>query len=313
MINEAKDLAPLPTSLFTAMQRVEHFRQLYAYDDPLEFFKPWVESYLKPYIPASMQNSEVVANNLHTIAFGITLYTLLFQVSKLLLLFPGIYNPLKNTKNRLDMCVRVVSFIQAIIICVLGIPIFNNQYLNQDHVFASTPYSKFYTSMALSYFIWDTIVSTIYVKFFGVGFLVHGIVSTIVFWIAVDYTFIQYYSATFLLFEISTPFLDIRWVGLKFDVLSETVKLINNIILILIFFFIRICWGWYQVGRLGIDLYAARNSEGFTTTGAIIILTCNSVLDILNVYWFTKMMIVAIETLKKMFGYEQNDDKIKLM
>lgn len=295
------------------MQCIEQFRQLYVYDDPLEFLTPWVNQTVKPLFPQTFQDTEIVSNNLHTLLFGIALYTFIFQVSKLLLLFPGIYNPLKNTKNRLDLCVRVVSFIQAIIICILGIPVFNNKYLNEDHIFATTPYSKFYTSMALSYFIWDTFISTIYVKYFGVGFLIHGIVSTIVFWIAVEYSFIQYYSAIFLLFEISTPFLDIRWVGLKFDVLSETVKLINNVILILIFFFIRICWGWYQVGRLAIDFYAAKNTEGFTTIGAVIILTCNSVLDVLNVYWFSKMMIVAIETLKKMFGYEQNENKIKLM
>lgn len=295
------------------MEYIKQFRERYAYDDPLAGLKPFVDATIKPYIPSTFQDTELVSNNLHTIVFGVTLYSVLFQLSKLLLLFPSVSVPLKNRKNRLDFCIRVVSFIQAVIICGLGIPVFGNSYLAEDRVFATTPYSKFYTSMALSYFIWDTIFSTIYVRFFGLGFLVHGIVSTAVFCIACEYKFIQYYSATFLLFEISTPFLDIRWVGLKYDVLSETFKLVNNIILILIFFFIRICWGWYQVARLGVDLYAARNKEGFTTVGALIILGCNMVLDLLNVYWFTKMMTVAIETLKKMFGFKQNDDKLKLM
>lgn len=295
------------------MQYIQQFRETYAYDDPIAGLKPFVDQKIQPLIPKYYQDSEIVSNNLHTLLFGIVLYSILFQLAKLLWRFPRIYDPLKTTKNRIDLCIRVVSFIQAIIICVLGIPVFNNEYLSKDHVFATTPYSKFYTSMALSYFVWDTIVSAYYVNYFGIGFLIHGIVSTIVFYIAVEYSFIQYYSAIFLLFEISTPFLDIRWVGLKYNVLSESVKLINNIILILIFFFIRICWGWYQVGRLGFDLYIARNEEGFITFGALIILTCNSVLDVLNVYWFGKMMVVAIETLKKMFGYQQNEEKIKLM
>ena len=295
------------------MEYIEKFRQAHAYNDPLVFLKPYADLHVKPLLPRSIQNTELASNNLHTLIFGITLYTLTFQVSKLLWSFSGINNTLKKTKDRLDLCARVVSFVQAIIICALGIPIFGNEYLAKDHVFATTPYSKFYTTLALSYFVWDTIVSIIYVRYFGVGFLVHGIVSTIVFGIAVEYDFIQYYSAAFLLFEISTPFLDIRWIGLKFDVLSEFTKLINNVILILIFFFIRICWGWYQVIVLGIDLYAAKDVEGFPTAGALIILSCNFVLDILNVYWFSKMMIVAIETLKGMFGFKSNVKKTKLM
>lgn len=298
------------------MDYIKNFRQAYEYDDPLMDIKPFIDDNLKPYIPETWQQTELVSNNLHTLVFGLVLYTVLFQLSKILLLFPSITKPLKNEKNKLDLCVRVVSFIQAIIICFLGIPVFCNKYLSKDHVFATTPYSKFYTSMALSYFIWDTIISTIYVKYFGVGFLIHGIVSTVVFWIAAENSFIQYYSAIFLLFEISTPFLDIRWIGLKYTVLNDTIELLNNIILILIFFFIRICWGWYQVYRLAIDLYIAKDSENFTFIGAGIILGCNIILDILNVYWFGKMMTVAIETLKQMFGLSRKDNehqKLKLM
>lgn len=299
-----------------AMQYISDFRELYKYHDPLAQLKPYVDEHVKPFIPKQFQHSEIVVNNLHTLVFGVTLYTAMFQISGVFLLFPSIYKPLKNTKNRLDFCVRIVSFFQAIIIIGLGIPVFNNEHLNKDHVFATTPYSKFYGTMALSYFVWDTILSTIYVKYFGIGFLIHAIVSTVVFAVAIEWEFIHYYSAIFLLFEISTPFLDIRWVGLKFKNLNGTVELINNIILILIFFFIRICWGWYQVGRLAIDLYANMDKPGFTCIGAFIILGCNLVLDILNVYWFGKMMTVAIETLKQMFGLSEKDNennKLKLM
>lgn len=294
------------------MEYIHQFRELYAYKDPLANLKPWVDATVKPYVPEIFQSTEIVSNNLHTLVFGIAFYTLIFQLSKLLLLVPSIYQPLKTNKNRLDLCARVVSFIQAVIICVLGIPVFNNNYLSKDHVFATTPYSKFYTCMALSYFVWDTIVSTIYVKYFGVGFLIHGIVSTIVFTIALEFKFIQYYSAAFLLFELSTPFLDIRWLGIKLKCLNKYVELLNNIILILIFFFIRICWGWFQVGKLALDLYPRRHEPGFTTIGAIIILSCNLILDILNIFWFTKMLTVAIETLKGMFGFAKKTDESKL-
>lgn len=232
------------------------------------------------------------------------------------MLVPFIRKTLVKPKDKVDVAIKTVSFVQSVIICVLGIPIFGNEYLEKDHIFAATPYSNFYVSMALGYFIWDALICLYFIKYCGIGFVMHGVVSTIVFGIAVHYQFIQYYSAIFLLFETSTPFLNIRWVGLKLNILPDSVELINNIILILIFFFIRILWGWYQVGMLAYDFWLAKDDPRFSTVGAIIILTCNGVLDILNVFWFSKMMTVAITTLKQMFGLtkkNKDDDKLKLM
>lgn len=301
------------------MEYINEMRTKWAYDDPLATCTPLkalVQEHVVPLLPLSWQKSPMLNDNLHTLLFSFTLYNVMYFVGDALLYLPFFHRNLIKPKDRIDLAVKFVSFWQSVIICILGIPVYNNDNLNYDHVFANTPYTGFYVSMALGYFIWDAIICAYFVKYGGIGFVMHGVVSTIVFGIASHYKFIHYYSAIFLLFEISTPFLNIRWFGLKLKVLPNLLELLNNIILILIFFFIRILWGWYQVGMLGIDFYAAKDDPRFTLWGACVILFCNGVLDILNVFWFSKMLTVAITTLKQMFGFAEknkDDEKLKLM
>ncbi|VEU20112.1 DEKNAAC100977 [Brettanomyces naardenensis] len=205
---------------------------------------------------------------------------------------------------------RSVSFIQATLICFLGIPIFGNEYLEEDHVLATTPYSSFYASMALGYFMWDAIVSLYFVNYFGIGFAIHGIVSVMVFAAGLAYGFIHYYSAAFLLFELSTPFLDLRWFGMTFGttVFPEWFQLANNIALIVTFFLVRIVWGWYMFARLSIDLYATRLDPRFPILGALATVTSNISIDILNIYWFSKMASIGIATVRK-WGVKEEKEK----
>ncbi|GMM30642.1 hypothetical protein DAMA08_033870 [Martiniozyma asiatica (nom. inval.)] len=293
------------------MDCLRKYHARWAYDDPLEFLKPLSDQFILPNLPNVISKSRF-GDNMHTLIAGVFIYAGIFHISKLLLFIPHLDRKLIKKKDRIDLSIRTVSLVQACLIVFLGLPVWKNSYLSQDHVFAVTPYSAFYTSMALSYFIWDSFVCIYYLKYFGIGFLIHGLVSTLVFCIAVGYGFIHYYSAAFLLFELSTPFLNIRWIGIKIG-LPASVDLINNIILILIFFFVRICCGWLWVYELALDLWAAKESEGFTYFGAGIILACNGVLDILNVYWFSKMITVAFTIISGWLGVKGDDEKLKLM
>lgn len=63
---------------------------------------------------------------------------------------------------------------------------------------------------ACGYFLWDALISTYYVRWFGIGFVVHGILSLQIFLFSY-HPFLQYYGPAFLLFEASTPFLNMHW------------------------------------------------------------------------------------------------------
>jgi hypothetical protein len=178
-------------------------------------------------------------------------------------------------------------------------------------MFAYTPYCGFVTTAALGYFIWDAIISLIYVKYFGVGFLTHGVVSSAVFYIGLG-PFIAYYSAIFILFELSTPFLNLRWFGLKFpNLFPSSFQLINNSILILIFFFVRICYGWYQASMLFTDFYYTYQDPRFNTVGAVVIFIGNMILNLLNLYWFYRMVRVAYAILADMFNGSDDHEEAK--
>ena len=59
--------------------------------------------------------------------------------------------------------------------------------------------------------------------------------------------FLQYFSPRFLLWELSTPFLNIHWFLDKTGRTGSTFQLVNGILLLCTFFGVRIVYGWYTV------------------------------------------------------------------
>lgn len=279
------------------------------YHDPLSHVElPFINQYVKP-----LYNNEVLDNHIHELVLIILGYHSIYVSSSIFapLLFPNAFKTL-STKNKIDFHIHVVSMVQAILILFAIIPLFNDPILSEDRVFGYTPYGGLIATMALGYFLWDTIVSLVYVRYFGIGFLLHGVVSSAVFWIGIQ-PYIVHYAAIFILFEISTPFLNLRWFGIRFPKLfPDWFNLVNNAILILIFFFIRICYGWYQALQLGTDFYNASNDERFNLLYTIVIMGGNSVLNVLNLYWFYRMAKVAYAVIADMLsGGNEHDDAKK--
>lgn len=147
--------------------------------------------------------------------------------------------------------------------------------------------------------------------------------------------FVNYYGPLFILYEISSPLLNIHWFLDKLDMTGSTAQLINGIFLIITFFSCRLVWGTYQSFRVFSDIYRAYQAgaikpgpgpfgaatpdyHGSAMTGsaepvseimrfagardvpvwlAVSYLSANLVLNGLNYYWFGKM----IETIRKRF------------
>ncbi|KAJ3123157.1 hypothetical protein HK100_011701 [Physocladia obscura] len=72
-------------------------------------------------------------------------------------------------------------------------------------------YSKFggdVNAIVLGYFAWDIFMA---LQMGDVGFIVHGVSAFMVYLLCFK-PFIMYYGAVFILYELSTPFLNIHWV-----------------------------------------------------------------------------------------------------
>ena len=140
--------------------------------------------------------------------------------------------------------------------------------------------------------------------------------------------FVNYYGPTFILYELSSPFLNFHWFLDKVNMTGSRAQLCNGILLLGTFFSCRLVWGTYQSIRVYQDVWAAlqtlgtvvptdngitsateksvdANSEVMRFAGdktvpiwlACTYLGSNIVLNTLNFYWFGKM----IEAVKKRF------------
>ncbi|GEQ68772.1 hypothetical protein JCM33374_g2441 [Metschnikowia sp. JCM 33374] len=268
-------------------------------EDPLAWARPF---------PQSPQSH--FAAHWHEIVLSAVFYFSLQAVSPWISrrLFGKAYTGL-NHKTKLNFDIHVVSMFQCIVSLVIlvpawGHPHFQNRQLDpHSSIFGYNAYVGFVSSVTIGYFVWDLFVCIKYINLFGAGFLVHAFAALFVFSCTLR-PYAMPWTPAFLIFELSTPFVNINWFAsrLPAGTISDRVIAINGILLIVVFFLVRIVWGFYAVSIAAYDMYAvaAHDSVFFP----ISILSLNVALDILNVYWFSKMLAIAN---KKIRG--SKDDK----
>lgn len=77
--------------------------------------------------------------------------------------------------------------------------------------------------------------------------------------------FVNYYAPTFILYELSSPFLNIHWFCDKLNMTGSKIQLYNGFILLGTFFTARLCWGTYQSFRVFADIYQAIQAGGLVS------------------------------------------------
>lgn len=271
------------------------------YNDPLASLQvPALSALVTPF--ADYFGYTVLPKHVHEILLAALFYHCIFLGSSRWskYFWPG-YKTL-NSKTQTNFDIHVVSMVQCNLILGLSMPLFCDPDLAEDHVYGYTPYSAFIASMAVGYFLWDAITSVWYVKYFGVGFAVHGIAAGFVFLQGMR-PLILHYCPHFLLFELSTPFLNVNWFATHMhDVqVPFLLRAINGAFLLLTFFFVRIVWGFYMVYFVFKDLFSSRvmalNQHPQWISWGIVL--ANIALNTLNVYWFYKMQNLARRALSE--------------
>lgn len=134
--------------------------------------------------------------------------------------------------------------------------------------------------------------------------------------------FANYYGITFILYELSTPFLNIHWLLDKCNMTGSLFQLCNGFALLATFFGSRLVWGTYQSIRIYQDIWlVAQATDGTSGVSSsfgrvlssrdqsevmrfageealpswltFVYLGSNTLLTFLNFYWFW-MMVAAI-------------------
>ncbi|KAK6512655.1 hypothetical protein TWF506_008831 [Arthrobotrys conoides] len=218
------------------------------------------------------------------------------------LLFPKTYSSF-NKRNRINWDIHVVSLVQSTLICIVSLYTMSidqerSEMDANQRVWGYTGLLGMTQAFGAGYFLWDLMVSTQYLNIFGPGLLAHAICALCVFSLGFR-PFVNYYAPTFLLYELSSPFLNFHWFMDKLEMTGSTLQLVNGICLLVVFFSCRLVYGTYSSFRVGSDIYFAWQNpphdiveQGRTVPAwlALSYVTSNLILHFLNFYWFGKMV-----------------------
>ncbi|KAF1994613.1 DUF887-domain-containing protein [Amniculicola lignicola CBS 123094] len=238
---------------------------------------------------------------------------------------PNIYRSF-NKRTRLNWDIHWVSMVQALFINSAALyVIWTDQQRHEmdwrGRLWGYTPASGMVQGFAAGYFLWDLQISSQYISIAGASALLHAIGALAVTCIGFR-PFGNYYGLSFVLYELSTPFLNIHWFCDKLNLTGSKVQLYNGIALLVTFFCCRLVWGTYQSYLIYSDIYTALSAtssnrmvsildngkcEGNGSAVAMggpsgcslgelptwlvtIYLTGNTALSVLNFYWFSQMI-----------------------
>lgn len=235
-------------------------------------------------------------HHIEEVFLSVAFYQAVYHVSSFL--SPKLCQGYKTLSRRtqLNFDIHVVSQVQAVLILVLAYPLFGDKTLAADRVYGYTSYAGFVNATGLGYFAWDIYICLKHLDMFGIGFAVHGIGAGFVF-LQCMRPFLAYYQPHFLLFELSTPFLNVNWFASHLPAGSIPFKYqkINGIFLLASFFLVRIVWGFYQALRVANDVFlgAVVYERVHPLWASVGVVVSNLALDVLNVYWFYKMLRLA--------------------
>ncbi|QUC15898.1 uncharacterized protein UV8b_00139 [Ustilaginoidea virens] len=287
--------------------------------------RPWCDWLNLPTLPL----------HIHEVLLGALFYSFVFYpfspaVSRLLA--PKHYTKLSR-KRRLNWDAHVVSMVQSLVINGLALWVLfvdgeRAAMSWEERVWGYTGATSMIQALAAGYFLWDLIVTGCNVDIFGPGTLAHAVAALLVFSLGFR-PFVNYYGCIFILWELSTPFLNIHWFMDKLDMTGSQAQLYNGFLLLFTFFSCRLVYGTYQSVKVFRDIWFAINNHpsieaqkvaemGFvseTSTvppwlGAVY-LASNLTLNGLNMYWFI-MMIKAVSKRFKPAQEPQTETKLDL-
>lgn len=184
--------------------------------------------------------------------------------------FPTIYANF-NARTRINWDVHVVSMVQSCLINALALWVMftddeRGAMSASGRVFGYTGACGLIQAFATGYFLWDFVLCATHLDVFGVGLLAHAISALAVFSLGFRPVF-NYYGPVFILYELSTPFLNFHWFFDKLDMTGSRPQLYNGMALIASFFMARLCWGTYSTVRIAWDVYqAVFQSSGFASS-----------------------------------------------
>lgn len=234
-------------------------------------------------------NAPHVVSALPAVFIVAVLYWIIYFASKPLCFFlaPSYFRSLE-AKHHVEAYIRIPSWVNcAVVVSASLYELFLNPVLTQNRVFGSTFASRSLMIAAAGYFFFDLTFCAY--KWQGPGFTFHAIVCVTVYTLAL-LPFVQFYGCVFLLFEISTIFLNAAWYArYVFKVpASSLVANAINIFFAFSFFVVRIVFGNYQSYRFYQDMWVLPSWMWLH----YLFMFVNVSLQSLNHYWLYRIILM---------------------
>ncbi|KAK4178630.1 TLC domain-containing protein [Triangularia setosa] len=222
---------------------------------------PALSAWIQPY--ADALSLPTLPYHIHEVLGAALFYTLVHTVVSPFLsnAFFAKYYPKNNRAKKANWDAHVVSLAQSVLINGLALwtMYYDEERANSDweqRVWGYTGASGMVQALAAGYFVWDLGITLLNLDIFGLGLLAHAVSALAV------YTFgfrpyLNYYSSIFILYELSTPFLNIHWFFDKLNMTGSKPQLYNGIALLVVFFCCRLVWGTYQSAVVYVDMWKA--------------------------------------------------------
>lgn len=229
--------------------------------DPLGPAPTWLRSVAEPF--ARSFNLPALSDHVHEILLAFTLFQSINSVISPALsrhLLPQFYNAF-DQRTKINWNVHVVSFVQSTVINVLALwVIFTDEERKHENaserVYGYTGACGLITALATGYFLFDLMMCVLHFKVFGVGMFFHAVSALWVFSFGFR-PFVNFYAPNFILYELSSPFLNIHWFLDKLNMTGSRAQWYNGMILIGTFFSCRLIWGTWQSAVVFADMWKA--------------------------------------------------------
>lgn len=193
----------------------------------------------------------------------------------------------------------VVSSVHAIVVSAFCVYSFMTEpQLKEDPIWGDSKTVKNSCAIVIGYMTADTIIMLRYRQHVcDKFFLCHHAASVFAYFYVMTFGVYVYFANFRLMAEFSTVFVNNRWMMAEIGWKSSQLYFYNGVVLTAVFFACRIlCMPqcWYMI-------YSIYNTEPFmkSETARYVLISSCFALDILNVYWFYKLLKGVLRTLEQ--------------
>mmetsp|Transcript_26230 Transcript_26230/g.73572 ORF Transcript_26230/g.73572 Transcript_26230/m.73572 type:complete len:285 (-) Transcript_26230:1646-2500(-) len=172
--------------------------------------------------------------------------------------------------------------------------------LRADPFFATTPLSYAMVVWSAGYFVHDLVNVILFYDLEGFGFLMHGFFCCGLFCYGVFTRQCQYFGASFIIWEASSPFVHLRWFLYEMGLKDSKPYFYNGLAMILSFFLARNVLGLYSSYVFWtVTEEELRNPQpkGFPVSVIMVFRVANICLTLLNAYWLSLMVSKALKVI----------------